>query len=99
MDVFASASYQSAMSSTKYIDAASAATVVITLVLFIVAVFLKGFTHDLLLEAGVFLVSVKLILMAQKNSVAAAKLDQRLERMEKLLMELPGAGKGQTSPS
>jgi len=79
------------MSSPKYIDAASAATVVITLVLFVVAVFLKGFTHDLLLEAGVFLVSVKLILMAQKNSVAAAKLDQRLERMEKLLMELPGS--------
>jgi hypothetical protein len=78
------------MSSPKYIDAASAATVVITLVLFVVAVFLKGFTHDLLLEAGVFLVSVKLILMAQKNNVAAPKLDQRLERMEKLLMELPG---------
>jgi hypothetical protein len=81
------------MSSSKYIDAASAATVVITFLLFVIAVFLKGFTHDLLLEAGVFLVSVKLILMGQKNSVAAAKLDGRLERMEKLLLEATGDAK------
>jgi len=34
-----------------------------------VALFTKGFTHDILLEAGVLLVSVKLIIMAYKNSV------------------------------
>jgi len=87
------------MRSYKYIDAASAATVVTTLVLFVVAVFLKGFTHDLLLEAGVFLVSVKLIIMAHKNGVADAKLDQRLERMEKMLAAVPGVGKPDTSGS
>lgn len=85
------------MRSSKYIDAASAATVVTTLVLFVVAVFLKGFTHDLLLEAGVFLVSVKLIIMAHKNGVADAKLDQRLERMEKMLAAAPGVGKPQAN--
>ena len=42
----------------------------LTLVLFVVALFAKGLTHDLLLEAGVFLVSVKLILAAYKNSVS-----------------------------
>jgi hypothetical protein len=46
----------------------------LTLVLFVVAVFAKGLTHDLLLEAGVFLISVKLILAAYKNSVS----DQRI---------------------
>jgi hypothetical protein len=46
----------------------------LTLVLFIVALFAKGFTHDLLLEAGVFLVSVKLILAAYKNSVSNQRI-------------------------
>ena len=36
--------------------------------------FLKGFTHDLLLEAGVFLVSVKLILMSYRSSLASVKI-------------------------
>lgn len=34
----------------------------------------KGFTHDLLLEAGVFLVSIKLIRMGYKNSVINTKI-------------------------
>jgi hypothetical protein len=46
----------------------------LTLVLFIVALFAKGFTHDLLLEAGVFLVSVKLILAAYKSSVSNQRI-------------------------
>jgi hypothetical protein len=37
----------------------------LTLVLFIVAAFIKGFSHELLLETGVLLVSVKLILVSQ----------------------------------
>lgn len=73
------------MKNERHLDAASWVTVVITLALFVVAVFLKGFTHDLLLEAGVFLVSVKLILMAHKNALAAARADERLSRIESLL--------------
>ena len=46
----------------------------LTLVLFIAALFAKGFTHDLVLEAGVFLVSVKLVLMAYKNSVSNQRI-------------------------
>jgi len=56
--------------STLY-EPSSAIVIGLTLLLFLVSVFVKGFTHELLLEAGVFLVSVKLILMAQKNSVSA----------------------------
>jgi hypothetical protein len=52
------------------VDFGAIATIVLTLVLFIAALFIKGFTHDVLLEAGVFLVSVKLVLMSYKSGVA-----------------------------
>ncbi len=76
----------------RHLDFWSRAIIGITLMLFVVAVFVKGLGHDILLEAGVFLVSVKLIIMAYKNSVAAADLEARfdklhttLARMERLL--------------
>jgi hypothetical protein len=56
-------------------------------VLFIAALFVKGFTHDLFIEAGVFLVSAKLIIMAYRNSVTTKalheKLDSIIARLEK----------------
>jgi len=57
----------------KYIDTASLSVIAITLVLFGLALFLTGFTHDLLLETGVFLVSVKLII---ENADASRKPGQ-----------------------
>ena len=63
------------------LDPWSAVVIALTLVLFVVSIFIKGFTHELLLEAGVFLVSVKLILMAQKNSVSAKLTIERLEQI------------------
>jgi len=53
----------------KHFDAGSLIVIIITFILFALALFTKGFTHDLLLEAGVFLVSVKLIIMAYRNNV------------------------------
>ena len=53
----------------KYFDAGSLMVILITFVLFVLALFTQGFTHDLFLEAGVFLVSVKLIIMAYWNNV------------------------------
>ena len=57
----------------------------VTLALFVAALFTKGLTHDLLLEAGVFLVSVKLMIMAYKNSQqqirAQKSLDEILRRL------------------
>ena len=58
----------------KHLDLASIIILLITLLLFIAALFVKGFTHDLLLEAGVFLVSVKVIMMAYKISVHANEI-------------------------
>lgn len=72
----------------KHFDPGSLLVILITFVLFVTALFTKGFTHDLLLEAGVFLVSVKLIIMAYKNGVATDKLQERLDGIEATLQRL-----------
>jgi hypothetical protein len=66
---------------TTHLDAATWATLIVTLILFAVALVVKGFGHDLLLEAGVFLVSVKLVVMTYKASVSAEKLGAHLEAL------------------
>ena len=73
---------------TKRLDAASRTVVAITLVLFVVALFVKGLGHDVLLEAGVFLVSVKLILMSWKNAAAAGALNDRLADLELAIRQI-----------
>jgi len=60
-------------------DPGSLVVIAITLVLFVWALFEKGLTHDLLLEAGVFMVSVKLIIMSYKNRLMAATIDRKLD--------------------
>ena len=75
------------MDTRKHFDTWSLLVIVITLILFVAALFTKGFTHDLLLEAGVFLVSVKLILMAYKSSVATAMLQQKLDEIHAVVQQ------------
>jgi hypothetical protein len=67
------------------VDPLSMVVIALTLVLFVVALFVTGFTHDLLQECGVFLVSVKLIMMSHKNGVVARQADERLEKIQNLL--------------
>jgi hypothetical protein len=79
----------------EHVDVASLVAMLVTLILFVAALFSKGLTHDLLLEAGVFLVSVKLMLMSHKNSVAAQKLYQELCAIRALVQPrdgTPGSG-------
>ena len=66
-------------------DPGSIIVIIITFVLFVVALFFKGITHDLLLEAGVFLVSVKLIIMAYKNRVSFESVQYKLDEIKALL--------------
>ena len=68
-----------------HFDIGSIVIIVITLILFVTALFTKGFTHDLLLEAAIFLVSVKLIVMTYKNSVSNKKLLAELEEIKNRL--------------
>ncbi len=69
----------------KKIDKASTATIAVTMILFVIAVFEKGFTHELLLEAGVFLVSVKLILSSAKTDLATKEIQDRLNEIQRKL--------------
>jgi hypothetical protein len=74
----------------RHLDIVSQLVIVTTFVLFVVALFIKGFGHGLLLEAGVFLISVKLIMMAHKNSLLAKDLDNRLDRIEATVTRMEG---------
>ena len=74
----------------RHLDIVSQLVIVTTFVLFVVALFIKGLGHGLLLEAGVFLVSVKLIMMAHKNSLLAKDLDNPLDRIGATLMRIEG---------
>jgi hypothetical protein len=69
----------------SYFDPLSIVVIVLTLVLFVIALFVNGFTHDLLQECGVFLVSVKLIMMSHKNGVSARVAEERLVKTQDLL--------------
>ncbi len=68
-------------------DNGSLIIITITLILFIAALFTKAMTHDILLEAGVFLVSVKLIISTYKITIATKNIqktaDETLELLKK----------------
>lgn len=72
----------------KHFDIGSLLVIIITFILFTIALYFTGFTHDLLLEAGVFLVSVKLIIMAYKSSVASLRIHEELEEIKSMLHEI-----------
>ena len=72
---------------TKYFDTGTIFVIIVTGLLFTVALFVKGFTHDLLLEAGVLMVSVKLIMMAYRNSLNYKELKKELHDIKTLLKE------------
>ena len=67
----------------KHFDVGSMIIIIVTFVLFTMALFTQGFTHNLLLEAGVFLVSVKLILMAYNNSVNVKSFQKEIKELLK----------------
>ena len=71
----------------KTISTANYMIILITFLLFALALFTKGFTHDLLLETGVFLVSVKLILMAYSNKLATASIVKKLDEVKKTVCD------------
>lgn len=76
----------------KNFDPWSIAVILITFVLFVMALFFKGMTQDLLLEAGVFLISVKLIMLAYKSSTKLQSIENELKAL-KFLLENRDTGK------
>lgn len=71
----------------KHFDTPTIIVIIITFILFTFALFTKGFTHDLLLEAGIFLISVKLILISYNNSVTTKKVLKELEEIKNKICE------------
>ena len=67
------------------LDIGSMAVIVITFTLFVVSLFQKGLTHEILVDTGIFLVSVKLIVMSFKNNLYMKDLNQQLEEIRKLI--------------
>lgn len=72
----------------RHLEPGTLATIILTLVLFIVALFLKGLTHDMLLEAAVFLVSVKLMLLSYHTSVSTDSIQNKLDQIQHALHAL-----------
>jgi hypothetical protein len=70
---------------SNHSDIGSSIIIAITFGLFAAALLTKGFTHDLLLEAGVFLVSVKLIVMAYKNAMASKTIMKELHAIKEIV--------------
>ncbi|MBS0012071.1 MAG: hypothetical protein KFF49_11705 [Bacteroidales bacterium] len=66
----------------KYLSPADIIVIAITFILFTAALFTKGFTNALLLEAGVLLVSVKIIMMNYKCSQTNKKILKKLQKIE-----------------
>ncbi|MFO7718217.1 MAG: hypothetical protein R6Y91_06615 [Desulfohalobium sp.] len=64
---------------TENLGPSSIIVILVTLILFILALFTKGMTHGILLEAGVFLVSVKLILLGYHNAESTRSLHRKLD--------------------
>ena len=72
----------------NHVEIGSYVIIVITFILFAMALFFKGITHDLLLEAGVFLVSVKLVMMSYKNKEFTKHLDDELNEIKDILNKI-----------
>jgi len=81
------------MKTNKSSDPWSTVVIVVTFLLFLFAVFLKGIKHDLLLETAVFLVSLKLILLAKSNAQTEKRLEQRLIQIQETLANSGAAGR------
>lgn len=78
----------------EYLSKMDLAIIIITAMLFVVALFVKGLTKDILLEAGVLLVSIKLIMMNYRTSRITKKILKELEEIKgKVAIDVEGAKK------
>jgi hypothetical protein len=72
---------------SKHVDLNSLTIIIITFLLFFIALFAKGLSHDILLEAGVLLVSIKLIMMAYKHRVYIDEINEELQEIKVLIIQ------------
>ena len=65
----------------KYLSLTDIMVILITTILFVVALLVKGLTQDLLLEAGVLLVSAKIIMIALTSKTVLKGLGEIKEML------------------
>lgn len=71
----------------KNFDLANFITIALTFILFVIALFVTGFTKGLLLEAGVLLVSIKIILMAAATRDTNKEIIKKLNEINEKLQD------------
>lgn len=71
----------------KHLDIGTLTIMAATFALFAGSVIVKGFTHDLMLETGVFLVSVKLMIMLYRTGKSNEELKKELAEIKEMLKE------------
>ena len=74
----------------KIFDLGNTLVIALTFILFAIALFATGFTKELLLEAAVLLVSVKIIMMSRANRNSNKEIIMKLNEINEKLQE----GKG-----
>ncbi|MBW2059737.1 MAG: hypothetical protein JRH07_07150 [Deltaproteobacteria bacterium] len=72
----------------QHFDFGSLIVIAVTFILFAIALFTKGLTHDILLEAAIFLVSLKLIIMSYKNVDLAEPLQRNLDSIQEVVRRI-----------
>ena len=72
----------------KYLSTADLIVIIVTALLFVAALFTKGLSHDLFLEAGVLLVSIKIIIMKHKNIISVNLILSELDTIKGKLSEM-----------
>ena len=73
-----------------HLDAASRIVIGLTFGLFAASLFVHGLTHDVFLEAGVLLVSIKLILATRRIDQHMAILNDRIGQVQATLDRAAG---------
>ena len=62
--------------------------ILITVGLFVAAILTKGLTHDIFLESGVLLISIKIILLSYRNNTIVKNIQNQLDSMKILLLSI-----------
>lgn len=72
---------------SKYLSTVDLIVIIITFLLFITALFVKGLTQDILIEAGVLLISIKIIVMNYKIAVSNKAILEKLDEIRETMRE------------
>ena len=81
---------------STHLDRASAVVILLTFGLFAAALLVRGLTHDLFLETGVLLVSVKLILNTYHMEEHTRRLEERIDDILSLMQTVAHEHPGQS---